>query len=225
MICQTVTACYGAKTEVCQPCYWEFSGTKISPSHSHVMTPVPVRSSKSIPFSCNSHGNSCSRAYQKNPENGQRRGMTLSWRITVWSWQRLTASAKHRSCVRPSVCLSVCLSPRACTQSGSPGANTDAASVRIGAVARVPTDMLVYSSVPSPLRLRWDAYFMCTPIPDHKSLLMYVWKCLVVSRLSGQLRYANASFWANLVLYITHCAGYSLPLLRLNLNHVARTFS
>ena len=31
-------------------------------------------------------------------------------------------------------------------------------------------------------------------IPDHERLLMYVWKCLVVSRLSGQLRYANASF-------------------------------
>jgi len=58
-------------------------------------------------------------------------------------------------------------------------------------------------------------------IPDHERLLMYVWECLVVSRLSGQLRYANASFWTNLVLYITHCAGYSLPLLRQNLNHVA----
>jgi len=184
--------------------------------------PFPLEARNQFPFSWDSHGNSCSRAYKKNPENGQWRGMTLSWRITVWSWQRLTASAKHRSGVRPSVCLSV---PSPYTQSGSPGANTDSASVRIGAVARVPTDMLVYSSVPSPLRLRWDAYFMCTPIPDHKSLLMYVWKCLVVSRLSGQLRCANASFWTNFVLYITHCVGYSLPLLRLNLSHVARTFS
>jgi len=35
-------------------------------------------------------------------------------------------------------------------------------------------------------------------------------KCLVVSRLSGQLRYANASFSTTLVLglHITHCAGY-----------------
>jgi len=49
--------------------------------------------------------------------------------------------------------------------------------------------------------------------------------CLVVSRLSGQLRYANASFWTNLVLYVTHCAWYSLPSLRQNLNHVARTSS
>jgi len=58
-----------------------------------------------------------------------------------------------------------------------------------------------------------------------KRLLMYACKCLVVSSLSGQLRYANASFWTNLVLYITHCVGYSLPLLRQNLNHVARTFN
>jgi len=28
-------------------------------------------------------------------------------------------------------------------------------------------------------------------IPDHKRLLMYAWKCLVVSRMSGQLRYAK----------------------------------
>ena len=61
-------------------------------------------------------------------------------------------------------------------------------------------------------------------------MLMSAWKCLVVSRLRGQLRYANASFWTNLVLNIAHCAGYSLPLVRKNLNHVAlnhvaRTFS
>ena len=28
-----------------------------------------------------------------------------------------------------------------------------------------------------------------------------------------------------IVLYITHCVGYSLPSLRLNLNHIARTFN
>ena len=27
------------------------------------------------------------------------------------------------------------------------------------------------------------------------------------------------------VIHLTHCAGYSLPLLRQNVNHVARTFS
>jgi len=32
-------------------------------------------------------------------------------------------------------------------------------------------------------------------------------------------------FLTNFVLYITHCVEYSLSLLRLNLNHVARTFS
>jgi len=49
----------------------------------------------------------------------------------------------------------------------------------------------------------------------------YAWKYLVVSRLGGQLRYAKCKFLNN----FTHCAGCSLPLLRQNSNHVARTFS
>ena len=57
-------------------------------------------------------------------------------------------------------------------------------------------------------------------IPDHKRLLMYAWKCLVVSRLSGQLQFLN-----NFSVIYLYGRPYSLPLLRLNLNHVARTFS
>ena len=44
----------------------------------------------------------------------------------------------------------------------------------------------------SPLTM--SAHLRKFSIPDHKRLLIYAWKCLVVSRLSGQLRYANASF-------------------------------
>jgi len=57
-------------------------------------------------------------------------------------------------------------------------------------------------------------------IPDHKRLLMYAWKCLVVSRLSGQLQFLN-----NFSVIYLYGRPYSLPLLRLNLNPVARTFS
>jgi len=49
----------------------------------------------------------------------------------------------------------------------------------------------------------------------------YAWKYLVVSRLSGQLRYAKCKFLNK----FTHCVRCSLPLLRQNSNHVARTFS
>jgi len=69
----------------------------------------------------------------------------------------------------------------------------------------------------SPLTMSQTAHSGKFSIPDHKRLLETfgnVWKRLVVSRLSGQLRYANASFRTKLVFYVTHCAGYSLPLLR-----------
>ena len=32
---------------------------------------------------------------------------------------------------------------------------------------------------------------------SQETVVTYAWKCLVVSRLSGQLRYANASYWTN----------------------------
>jgi len=61
---------------------------------------------------------------------------------------------------------------------------------------------------------RYDMISISAALVFYAVSLANAWKCLVVSRLCGQLRYANASFWTNLVLHIAHCAGYSLPLLR-----------
>ena len=48
--------------------------------------------------------------------------------------------------------------------------------------------------------------------------------CLQAERTIA-IRKRNFLNKINLVLYITHCAGYSLLLLRQNFNHVAPTFS